>query len=193
MWPHSRAHRPTDSGFISSRFGVDRWTKQRAVAGAVVLLLALVLGLTISAPATKPPASHSASVQPARADGPGPGTPTPSPSATTSTTTVPAMPPPVTTSTVPPTPASSPAVPVPQESSSGEPGDSWWQTAECEESGNNDPTYGYFGIYPSTWASYGGTQFAPTAGGATYAEQEQVGMAIEGRPPDPTGECLGPW
>jgi hypothetical protein len=62
----------------------------------------------------------------------------------------------------------------------------------CEEGGADNPTYGFYGIYPSTWQAYGGAQFASTAGGATQAEQVQIGMAIEGHAPD-QGSCEGAW
>jgi hypothetical protein len=52
--------------------------------------------------------------------------------------------------------------------------------ATCEEGGRNDPNFGYFGIMPSSWAAYGGTKYAPLAGGATYDEQVSVADAISG-------------
>lgn len=51
---------------------------------------------------------------------------------------------------------------------------------------------GYFGILPPTWQAYGGTQFAPTAGGATWAEQVQIAESIQANPPD-VGGCSGAW
>ena len=68
----------------------------------------------------------------------------------------------------------------------------WQQTAICEESGADDPTYGYYGIHPDSWLAYGGAQYAPVAGEATQSEQVAIGMAIEGRPPD-VGGCRGSW
>lgn len=70
--------------------------------------------------------------------------------------------------------------------------DAWQQTAICEESGNNDPSFGYYGIYPSTWRAFGGTAFAPVAGQASKPEQVEIGMRIEGHPPD-QGGCQGSW
>lgn len=69
----------------------------------------------------------------------------------------------------------------------------WAMTARCEESGRNDPRYGYFGIQVSSWLGYGGGQFSATAGGATWDEQVSIGMAIEGHPPDTGGVCSGGW
>jgi hypothetical protein len=68
----------------------------------------------------------------------------------------------------------------------------WQQTAQCEEGGRNDPTFGYFGIYPNSWRAFGGARFATVAGQATQAEQVEIGMAIEGHPPD-IGGCSGSW
>jgi hypothetical protein len=36
----------------------------------------------------------------------------------------------------------------------------WAQVAICEEGGNNNPTYGYFGILPSSWGFYAGVSTA---------------------------------
>ena len=63
-------------------------------------------------------------------------------------------------------------------------------TATCEEGGSNSATFGYYGIEPGTWAVEGGTQYAPTAGGATQAEQIAVEMKFQHYPPDP-GSCRG--
>jgi hypothetical protein len=69
----------------------------------------------------------------------------------------------------------------------------WWKVAVCEESGRNDPTYGYLGIIPQTWAAYGGRRFAPLAGGASWREQVTVARRIVGRAvPDQHG-CAGAW
>lgn len=56
----------------------------------------------------------------------------------------------------------------------------WQRVATCEEGGNNDATYGYFGITPQSWAAYGGTQYSATAGGASQAEQVLVANRISG-------------
>ena len=76
---------------------------------------------------------------------------------------------------------------------SGNPGIGAWQrVAICEEGGANDPTFGYFGIEPSTWASFGGTQYSPTAGGATEDEQVVIANRISGgNVPDANG--CGSW
>lgn len=73
----------------------------------------------------------------------------------------------------------------------------WWRVAMCEEHGADDPIFGYFGIYPSTWAAFGGTVYAPTAGGATELEQVDVAETIQadaglaGYVPDAYG--CAPW
>jgi hypothetical protein len=56
----------------------------------------------------------------------------------------------------------------------------WWRVARCEEGGANDPTYGYFGIHVDSWLAYGGADYAPTPGGATYAQQVDVAQRIDG-------------
>jgi LysM repeat protein len=68
----------------------------------------------------------------------------------------------------------------------------WQRVAFCEEGGANDPTYGYFGILPSTWNSFGMTG---TAG--QYDEDTQISVAQEivndgygGQVPDANG-CSG--
>jgi hypothetical protein len=76
-----------------------------------------------------------------------------------------------------PTPAPAPPPPPPPPSSGG---GAWSRVATCEEGGSNDPTYGYFGIMPSSWAAYGGAQYAPLAGGASYDEQVSVAEHITG-------------
>jgi hypothetical protein len=60
-------------------------------------------------------------------------------------------------------------------------GDSGWQqVAICEEGGRNDPTYGYFGIMPSSWAAQG---MSGTAGDYDWATQVAVGDRINGGGP----------
>lgn len=66
----------------------------------------------------------------------------------------------------------------------------WQMTATCEEGGRNDPTYGYFGILPSTWAAYGGTAYSPTAGGSSESSQIAIEMNFQHSPPD-VGRCSG--
>lgn len=61
--------------------------------------------------------------------------------------------------------------------------------AICEEGGNNDPTMGYFGIYPSTWEEYGGTAYSPTAGGSSWDTQVTIGDKINGGPPWAPPDC----
>jgi hypothetical protein len=96
---------------------------------------------------------------------------TPTPATTTTTTTAVTMPNaptayvwPTTTTTTTTPPTSS----------------AWWRVARCEEGGNNDPTYGYFGIHVASWSAYGGQQYAPTAGGATYWQQVDIAERIDG-------------
>jgi hypothetical protein len=61
------------------------------------------------------------------------------------------------------------------------PGDGGWQqVAICEEGGRNDPTYGYFGIMPSSWAAEG---MGGTAGDYDWATQVTVGDRINGGGP----------
>lgn len=59
----------------------------------------------------------------------------------------------------------------------------WWQVAKCEEGGHNSPSYGYLGIYPSTWTDpkYDGQRFAPVAGKATWSQQVTVAREIEAK------------
>lgn len=56
----------------------------------------------------------------------------------------------------------------------------WWRVAVCEERGTNDATFGYFGIYVSSWLAYGGGQYAPTPSGATYWQQVDIAERIDG-------------
>jgi hypothetical protein len=56
----------------------------------------------------------------------------------------------------------------------------WWRVALCEEGGRNDPTYGYFGILPSSWLAYGGGAYAPTAGGMPWDTQVAIAERING-------------
>ena len=73
--------------------------------------------------------------------------------------------------------------------------------ASCESGGKNIPTSlvdsngkrlstasGYFQIVNGTWRAHGGLAFAPTALGATYAEQRQVAENILLR-----GQGIGAW
>lgn len=53
----------------------------------------------------------------------------------------------------------------------------WLRVAICEEGGRNDPTYGYLGILPSTWSSYG---YSGTAGDASWAVQLALAERITG-------------
>lgn len=91
----------------------------------------------------------------------------------------------------PPPPAPDPA----QTTSSGDSGGgdvgAWERVAMCEEGGQDDPTYGYYGITPGSWAAYGGTQYASTAGGASQEEQVAIANRISGGAiPDGSG-CAG--
>ena len=62
----------------------------------------------------------------------------------------------------------------------------WWPTALCEEGGNNSPTFGYFGIMPSSWNGYQGYS---TAGAAPLSVQLAWEAAYIGGPPDAPGQC----
>jgi hypothetical protein len=68
----------------------------------------------------------------------------------------------------------------------------WSRVGQCEEAGRNDPRFGYFGITPSSWASYGGAQFGAEAGEATYDQQVMIAERIQHDPPDQDG-CGGGW
>ncbi len=124
----------------------------------------------------------------------------------TTTTTAPAdtttttAPPDTTTTTAPPdtTTTTAPASTTAATGNTGEyvantPLEQEWQrVAMCEEGGANDPTYGYFGILPSTWNSFGMTG---TAG--QYDEDTQISVAQQivndgygGQVPDANG-CSG--
>jgi hypothetical protein len=100
-------------------------------------------------------------------------TPVPPPAAPVAAPAPPPPPPapiPTTTTTTQP-PA--PAAPVVNDGG-------WQQVAICEEGGSNSPTYGYFGIMPSSWAAYGGTAYSATAGGSSWATQVMIGDKING-------------
>lgn len=147
-------------------------------------------------------------ISPARAPAP-PSTSLPTVQPTQTTTTAPSTtPPPAPTTTVPSPPVPPIASPVPApvspsptpSSPSGNPSTgspqtaAWASLAQCEEGGTNDPTFGYYGIYPSSWAAYGGTSFAPVAGQATLTQQTQIARKIETPPPwtdTPAGGCRG--
>ena len=62
----------------------------------------------------------------------------------------------------------------------------WWPTALCEEGGNNSPTFGYFGILPSSWNGYNGYA---TAGAAPLSVQLAWEASYIGGPPDAPGQC----
>lgn len=109
---------------------------------------------------TIPPADYVA---------PPPSTPVPVPSpAPTTVATAPAAP------TPPPTP------PTPPSSPSGGGSGPWSRVATCEEGGANNPTFGYFGIMPSSWAAYGGTAYSSTAGGSSWDTQVMIANKISG-------------
>jgi Transglycosylase-like domain len=59
-------------------------------------------------------------------------------------------------------------------------GSSWQRVAMCEEGGSNNPTFGYFGIMPGSWAAYGGTAYSPTAGGSNWDTQVMIANRISG-------------
>lgn len=91
----------------------------------------------------------------------------------------------------PPAPAPDPAQTTASGDSGGGDVGSWERVAMCEEGGQDDPTYGYYGITPGSWAAYGGTQYASTAGGASQEEQVAIANRISGGSiPDGNG-CAG--
>lgn len=71
----------------------------------------------------------------------------------------------------------------------------WLKVAICEEGRDgqpyNDPTFGYLGILPSTWANYG---MAGTAGDFSWSVQVGVAERIQGDlgVPDQDG-CGSGW
>jgi hypothetical protein len=60
----------------------------------------------------------------------------------------------------------------------------WAAVAMCEEGGNDDPNYGYYGI--KEWNGYDGY---PTAGSAPQSVQLQWEEQNVGSPPDESGGC----
>jgi hypothetical protein len=60
----------------------------------------------------------------------------------------------------------------------------WLPTAMCEESGRDDPNYGYFGI--KAWNGFDGY---PSAGGAPLSVQLAWEAAHGQGPPDAPGQC----
>lgn len=70
-----------------------------------------------------------------------------------------------------------PAAPVSTSTSSS---GSWQRVAVCEEGGSNNPTFGYFGIMPGSWAAYGGNAYSPTAGGSSWDTQVMIANRISG-------------
>jgi hypothetical protein len=60
----------------------------------------------------------------------------------------------------------------------------WMATAICEESGRDDPRYGYFGI--KEWNGFDGY---PTAGAAPLSVQLAWEARYVGGPPDTPGHC----
>ncbi|MET9327840.1 transglycosylase family protein [Tsukamurella sp. NPDC003166] len=72
------------------------------------------------------------------------------------------------------------------------PDSQWDQVASCESGGNwaINTGNGYHGglqFSPSTWASYGGTQYAPTANQASRAQQIAIGEKVL------AGQGKGAW
>ncbi|KXP03621.1 transglycosylase family protein [Tsukamurella pseudospumae] len=72
------------------------------------------------------------------------------------------------------------------------PDSQWDQVAACESGGNwaINTGNGYHGglqFSPSTWAAYGGTQYAPTANQATRAQQIAIGEKVL------AGQGKGAW
>lgn len=73
--------------------------------------------------------------------------------------------------------------PAPTQTDSGNDG-GWAAVAMCEEGGNNDPNYGYYGI--KEWNGFDGY---PTAGSAPQSVQLQWEAQNIGAPPDESGGC----
>ena len=124
--------------------------------------------------------------------------PTVTPTTTTVTPTLPTQPTPpvpVVQYVAPPTTTTTTTVAAPPETATAPSTDlaaAWQQTAICEEGGRNDPTYGYYGIIPSSWQAMGGGQFSATAGGASQQQQLVIATRIQSYPPD-VGGCQGGW
>lgn len=119
-------------------------------------------------------------------------TPTTAPSTSTTTTSpLAASVPPSTvptssganTPTTVPYVAPTPPVATPPATSSATPGDPWYPVAICEEGGNDDPNYGYYGI--QEWNGYDGYV---SAGAAPIGVQQAWGYANNGGPPSWPGE-----
>ncbi len=154
---------------------------------------------------TTAPADTSTTAPPDTTTTAPPDTTTTAPVDTTTTTAPPdtttTTAPPDTTTTTAPADTTTTTQPVSTTASSGNTGEyvantpleqAWQRVALCEEGGANDPTYGYFGILPSTWNSFGMTG---TAG--QYDEDTQISVAQEivndgygGQVPDANG-CSG--
>lgn len=84
----------------------------------------------------------------------------------------------------------------PPASSSVPNADGWLLVHQCEATPwtQNGPNYfGGLGFTAQTWDSYGGQQFAPTAGEATPEQQMTVANRIESPPfsDTPQGGCHG--
>ncbi|MDH6108683.1 hypothetical protein P3T36_002396 [Kitasatospora sp. MAP12-15] len=67
--------------------------------------------------------------------------------------------------------------------SSAAPASTWDKVAQCESTGNwsinsGNGFYGGLQFTSSTWAAFGGTQFAPQANQATAAQQISVGEKV---------------
>ena len=115
-------------------------------------------------------------------------TTTVAPTTTTTTTTIVSSPP---TTVVDNSPIVDPTLGVTQQDV-----DAWSKVAVCEEGGDwtvQGSVYsGGLGMLNSTWAAYGGLQYAPNAGQASIAQQIAVAKKIQSTPPDQSG-CSGSW
>jgi hypothetical protein len=73
----------------------------------------------------------------------------------------------------------------------------WERVAICEVGGNWSmvgPTYSGIGFLNTTWANFGGRQFAPLAGEASEDQQIIIGMRVTGGyVPDQHGCTPGGW
>jgi Transglycosylase-like domain len=117
----------------------------------------------------------------------------------TTTTTVPVA----TATTVPVAVALPEPIATPTNTVSADPGiitdadrTAWQKVAICETGGNwqmQGSSYsGGVGFANSTWASYGGLDFAPNAGLASMDQQIAIAKKIQPNPPDQNG-CSGGW
>lgn len=105
----------------------------------------------------------------------------PAPTPTTTTTSPPASTPPAYSAPAPP-PIPITATPSGSSATGGDQAQ-WSMVATCEEGGNNDANYGYYGIIE--WQGFDGY---PNAGSAPMSVQQDWGYHYNGGPPSWPGE-----